>query len=219
MTAAQKALTTVVVLIILVGGIYYFSARPAAPTADTTATTTPNGTATSTATTTANSNTGGLKLVQPDYKKPIVFSADISADIRTELNTDLVKDQAEIAANPLDLQAWTNLGNVHKIGGGYANAALYWEYVTTIYTGKGAPFYSLGDLYQNFLHNYTKAEADYKASIEADPQNVNAYASLYTMYHYTLHDDAKAAAILQQGLTANPGNNYLLGLQKELQSQ
>jgi hypothetical protein len=36
------------------------------------------------------------------------------------------------------------------------------------------------------------------------------------MYHFTLKDDAKAAAILADGLKANPGNTYLIGLQQEL---
>jgi hypothetical protein len=38
------------------------------------------------------------------------------------------------------------------------------------------------------------------------------------MYHFTLKDDAKAAAILADGLKANPGNTYLLSLQSDLQA-
>jgi tetratricopeptide (TPR) repeat protein len=115
--------------------------------------------------------------------------------------------------------AWINLGTIHKQGGDYAAAAVYWEYVASAYSGTGTPFYSLGDLYQNFLHDNAKAEANYLDAIKIQPNNINAYASLYTMYHFTLHDDTKAAAILTQGLKANPGNNYLLGLQAELQAK
>ncbi len=176
-----------------------------------TATTTP-----STATSTTKDGNATPQLVTPDYKKPIAFSASITPDIRTQLNAELKVVQGQIAANPLNIGPWVNLGTIYKQGGDYANAALYWEYVATTYTGKYVPYYSLGDLYENFLHNTTKAETYYKLAITANPQNVNAYASLYTMYHYTLHDDVKAAAILDAGLKANPGNNYLLGLQAEL---
>lgn len=220
MTAIQKFIVTIIVLAAVGGGAYYLTVRPAATAPGQQATSTPSGT-TATTSTSGASNSGGATptLVTPDYKKPIAFSVDIAPDIRTQLNAELKTVQGQIAENPLNPGPWINLGTLHKQGGDYANAELYWLYVTTAYRGKLVPYYSLGDLYENFLHDYAKAEVNYKAAIKTDPQNVNAYASLYTMYHYTLKDDTKAAAILADGLKANPGNNYLLGLQKELQAK
>lgn len=212
MTAIQKLIATIVALVLVGGGAYYFSTRAQAPTTTGTATTTPNGAATST----SNSGQVGSGVVTPDASKPIAFPANISADIRAELNTALKNTQAEIAKNPLSPGPWINLGNIHKVGGDYTNAALYWEYVASAYRGKAVPYLSLGDLYENFLKDTTKAEMYYKLAIQNDPANVNAYANLYTMYHFTLKDDTKAAAILEQGLKANPGNTYLLSLQQEL---
>jgi len=214
MTPTQRLITTLVILLAIVAGLYYYSTRPHGSIPSPISTSSPSASATATSTPNA-----GIKLETPDYNKPIVFSADISADIRAQLNAELATVQADLAKNPLSVKDWVNLGTLHKMGGDYSNAALYWEYLASSYSGTGVPYYSLGDLYQNFLHDYTKAEADYKLAIQTDPTNVNAYASLYTLYHYTLHDDTKAAAILTAGLAANPGNNYLLGLQQELQSQ
>jgi len=216
MTAIQKLIATIAALALVGGGAYYFSTRAQAPTTTGTATTTPNGAATSTTGNSTGSGAVNSGVVTPDASKPIEFSADISADIRVQLNTALKKEQAEIAKNPLSPGPWIRLGTIHKMGGDYANAALYWEYVASVYRGKSVPYLSLGDLYQNFLHDTTKAETNYKLAIQNDPQNVNAYADLYTMYHFTLKDDTKAAAILADGLKSNPGNTYLLGLQSEL---
>lgn len=218
MTALQKFFLTISVLLVLGVGAYFWANRAQAPVApgSETATTTEQSTG---ATSTPNSLQGGtgVKLVTPDYRKPITFSADIAADIRVQLNEQLKIVQAQLDDDPLDIKSWVALGTLYKIGGDYAAAAKYWGFLADSFTGDVVPYYSLGDLYENFLHNTSKAEYYYTKAIEAVPNNVNAYASLYTMYHYTLHDDTKAAAILQQGLAANPSNNYLLGLQGELQ--
>lgn len=212
MTALQKLGLTIGVLAIVGVGVYMVFYRGAAgpgsgPQA---ATSTPNGAATST------NPSAGLTLSTPDYKKPIAFSAGTSVDIRAQLNASLKLVQAQLDKNPLDIKAWVDLGTLHKMGGDYRLAAEYWEYLTSSYSGTGTPYYSLGDLYQNFIKDYAKAEANYLLAVKVQPANVDAYASLYTMYHHTLGDDIKAAAILEQGLKANPGNNYLLSLQAEL---
>lgn len=216
MTATQKLIVTIAALVLVGSGAYYFSTRVQAPTTSGTATTTPNGAATSTQGTATTPGQANSTVATPDASKPIAFSADISADIRAQLNTALKNEQAEIAKNPLNPGPWIRLGTLHKMGGDYQNAALYWEYVADTYRGKLVPYLSLGDLYQNFLKDTAKAETYYKLAIQNDPTNVNAYADLYTMYHFTLKDDAKAAAILADGLKANPGNTYLIGLQQEL---
>lgn len=163
---------------------------------------------------TATSQPGVQKptLLTPDYQKPIAFSADIAADIREQLSASATKAQADIKKNPLDVRAWINLGTYHKMGGDYKAAAEYWEFVASFYSGSSAPNYALGDLYQNFIKDYTKAEVYYLAAIKSNPRNVDAYASLYRLYRYQVGDQAKAAAILEQGLKANPGNNYLESL-------
>lgn len=216
MNPLQKFILTTVVLLACGAGMYYFFSRGPSAAA-------PAGTVTPViagATSTPGSQgSAKVTLVTPDYKKPIAFSSSLSAEIRSQLNAELKTVQAELDKNVLDVKAWVSLGSIHKIGGDYAAAAEYWEYIAGAYSGTGAPYYSLGDLYENFLRDYSKAEANYNLAIKVDKKNINAYASLYTMYHYTLHNDTKAAAILDAGLAANPGNNYLLSLKAELNAK
>ena len=213
MNPLQKFFITTAIVLVLIGLTYYFYVGPRAlgPSEGAMATT-----SVPSATSTANNGNANIQVITPDYFKPIVFSSTVSAAMRAQLNGRLKLVQAELDTNKLDIRAWVDLGTIHKMGGDYAAAAEYWEYVVSTYSGTGAPYYGLGDLYENFLHNTAKAEVNYKMAIEINPKNVDAYASLYTMYHYTLHDDAKAADIIEKGLKANPGNNYLLGLKAEL---
>ncbi len=219
MNPRTTLILTVALIVVVFAGLYFFLRSPFGASSMSTGAPPSRAATSSAATSTAAShNANQILLVQPDYTTPVAYSSDITPTIRTELNQELVTVQAEIKANPLNMGAWTDLGTIHKQGGDYQNAALYWNYVVSVYQGAGAPYYSLGDLYENFLHDYPKAEVDYLAATKTDPQNVNAYASLYTMYHYTLKADAKAAAILTQGLAVNPGNNYLLSLQQQLKA-
>ena len=226
MTTAQKILAAIIAAVVIVGGAYLLTAHPAgAPgTATSTpqaATTTPSRAATSTPVGSASGSVAkpaGTTLVTPDFKKPIAFSASVSADIRAQLNKELATVSADLAKNPLHIQAWINLGTIRKQGGDYQGAREAWEYIADILPTNPVAFNNLGDLYANFLHDNAKAEANFLTAIKLQPKNVQAYADLYTMYHFTLHNDTKAAAILSQGLKANPGNNYLLGLQADLQA-
>jgi tetratricopeptide (TPR) repeat protein len=210
MTALQKFIATIVVLAAVGAGIYFVVTKQAQSTGMASGDSTM-----STSTSTATSQNKPT-LVTPDYKKPIKFSATVTPEIKVQLNTSLKAAQAKIAENPLNMGAWTTLGTLHKMGGDYAVALEYWDYVTSVYQGVGTPYYSIGDLYDNFLNDNAKAEENYLLAIKVNSKNVNAYASLYTLYHFELKNDTKAAAILAQGLKANPGNNYLLSLQQEL---
>jgi len=201
--------TVAIIIIIALGLFFYVRSTPAPSGTGTTATST-----NATSTTDEATSTAAFTLAQPDYTKPIAFDASmgLSSDIQAELNQELATAQAQIKANPLNMGAWVNLGTIHKQGGDYANAALYWEYVTSVYEGPDSPFYSLGDLYQNFLHNNTKAEADYLEAIKINPQNVNAYASLASLYQ-SEGESSQASSTIAAGLKANPGNTYLESLQ------
>src|ERR1043166_1156939 len=100
MTALQKFLITIAIIIALGAGVYYFTIRPHGTITTTEGTATrPPG---------AASSPPAATLQTPDYKKPIAFSSSISADIRAQLNAELKIVQGQIAANPLNMGAWTN---------------------------------------------------------------------------------------------------------------
>jgi tetratricopeptide (TPR) repeat protein len=156
----------------------------------------------------------------PDYKKPIAFNASVSAEVRAALNAQLAQTQAVLAKSPTDFAALINLGTLHKIGGDYTNASIYWAYAHAIFPKSTVPLDNLGGLHMDFIKDYAKAEAEFKASIALDPADTNAYrqlVSLYTLYGYKTKADA--VALVQQGLKANPNNETLLQLQSQLQAQ
>ena len=215
LTPAQALIITVAALILLIGGGYYLFHRgtPSVPDTAGQATSTPSDTA-------SDSGSASIDLAHPKVG-PIAFDASLglTPEIRQELTAQLKEAQSAIAANPLNLHAWLGLGGVYKVGGDYADAAAAWEYILSVTPKDVSANYNLGDLYQNYLKDYPKAEAHYLTVIERKPNDVETYANLYTMYRYQYKTDTSAAAdILAKGLAANPGNNRLLSLQQDLQA-
>lgn len=208
-------------VIILIGAAFYFTQPHAAlaPAGDT-ASTTPSETASSSVS--GSGNTGGVAKVsvaQPSMG-PLQFDPSLNLDssAQAQLSTQLQAIKTEIGKNPLELRAWINLGSVYKLGGDYKDAETAWEYVLSVTPKDVTANYNLGDLYQNYLKDYPNAEQSYLTVIERKPDDIETYVNLYTMYRYQWpKSDAKAAAILAQGLKANPGNQRLLNLQQELQ--
>jgi hypothetical protein len=81
-----------------------------------------------------------------------------------------------------------------------------------------AAYANMADMYMNFAHDNVRAEANFKAAIALAPTYVQYYHDLYNLYHYTLKDNTKAAAILAQGLKAVPNSTELLAVQKQFQA-
>jgi tetratricopeptide (TPR) repeat protein len=203
----RNALVSFAILIVLAGAFYFLFFKPHTPAA----TQNPQGTASSTAATST-----ATAVVTPDYKKPIAFSDKITPEIRADLNKGLAVVQARIDKNKLDLEAWITLGTLYKMGDDYTGAAQAWQFVVDTFAASG-PYYNLGDLYQNFFKDYPKAEGYYRNAIKYGPKNIQAYMSLYTLYHYQYKIGTGAdKAILEEGLKNNPNDAQLLELQKEL---
>ena len=58
----------------------------------------------------------------------------------------------------------------------------------------------------NFLHDYTKAEANYLVGIKDAPSTTAFYKDLFSLYTTTSYKPSNTAAenILKQGISANP---------------
>ncbi len=71
-------------------------------------------------------------------------------------------------------------------------------------------FNNLGDLYQNYLKDYPKAEQAHRKVIELKPDFIQAYINLYDLYRlfYTEKKD-QAVAILREGIMKNPQDTQL----------
>lgn len=141
------------------------------------------------------------KIPVPDFKKPLACT--VGADVCAALAKKYVETQALLAKNDADFWAWIDMGTLRKSAGDYAGAATIWEFVSKQYPGNPTSFANLGDLYANYLKNPAKAEANYLTSIKNYAENANAYRALFDMYS-AQKASAKAIAILEKGIVANP---------------
>lgn len=215
----------ILALVIIVGGFFVFKARTV------TAPTTPAGTVASTTSTNLGNGmvaTGpaGVKieLVDTTVKAPslagtIKIATSLASDVQVAIRTKEEALIAELTKTPSRLDLWLSLGVYRKMAGDYAGAALAWQYVAD--AGPASVTYiahgNLGDLYMNFLKDYPKAEANYKAAIQIKPDFIDYYRSLFTLYRSFYKTNTTAAAdIVAQGLKANPNNKDLLQLQAQL---
>jgi len=214
----------IIVLALITAGIIWL--RPMAPSSVQNATSTPSqeGTTTSLGNgiSVTSNGSGTISAVSgipaPSLTRPISISSSLPTDTASTLRANEETVSAQLKQNPRRSDLWLQLAVDRKVAGDYQGAIDIWNYVakTGPDTVKYIAYGNLGDVYQNFLKDYPKAEMDYKAAIAINPHIIGYYSSLYTMYKYLYKTNTSAAAdILVQGLKANPGNSDLLTLQKQ----
>jgi len=146
------------------------------------------------------------KLIAPDYKASIAYSASINVDARTAIESQFMQTKSAIAKDLLDFDAWIRLGSLHKMGGDYGGAAKIWEYASLRWPTNVVSFANLGDLYQNFIHDYVKAESNWLQEVKNNAPYADAYRNLFTLYTTTTYHSSATAAedILKKGIAASP---------------
>jgi len=216
-----------IIAIIAIAGYFFIYRTPNAPASGTSASSTPITTTIGGVTITGDATVTEVttKPVQaPDFRIPLTFNDSMSAEVRAALIRQFEATVKILEGNKLSFDAWINLGTLRKTTGDYVGAEADWKYVASLYPKSTVPSDNLGGLYLDFLKNYPKAETYYKLSIANDPQDINAYQqliSLYTVYGYPSAQAGKdkALALIEQGLKANPDNQTLLDLRTQLQAQ
>jgi tetratricopeptide (TPR) repeat protein len=129
---------------------------------------------------------------------------------------------ADLKKTPTRLDLWLQLGVYRKIGGDYAGAEEAWMYVSKVGNSEinYIAYGNLGNLYMDFLKDYAKAEANYKAAIAIKPTVIEYYRQLYVLYTSFYKTNTRAAKdIIDAGLKANPNNPDLLTLKAELEAK
>jgi hypothetical protein len=118
--------------------------------------------------------------IKPPAIKPITFSADIPADAKTALQANYQALAPQIQAAPTRVDLWLQLAVLYKIGGDYNDAITVWNYVAAAAPSSSSyiAYGDLGDLYLNFIHDYAKAEVNYKAAVALQPGNADYQAGL-----------------------------------------
>ena len=123
---------------------------------------------------------------------------------------------AQLKIDPNHLAYWMQLAIQRKGAGDYAGAETIWLYTTERWPTDPVSYNNLADLYENYLHDTTKASVYWNKLIAVEPTNSNAYLNLATLYGINLHDAAKAKATVERGLAANPKNSDLEYALKQL---
>lgn len=139
----------------------------------------------------------------PDFRTPVVFSADVGSDVRTIITQRLAALRQKLSGDSYDLAAWTDLGTLHKMAGDYAGAETAWVFITKAAPTHPTAYANLADLYMNFLKDYPKADAMYKKVIALSPDAVDAYISESLLYEGFYKAGGNPETVLKSGLAAN----------------
>jgi lipopolysaccharide biosynthesis regulator YciM len=202
----------IVILVALVIAIAFFRAGSVGPSpnaSQTASTTTQTLTSSSTGTAINITSSPGVTVTQissvalPDFKAPLTCAASVSADRCSALRADAKIQANALSKDSTNFKAWIGLGSDRKQAGEYTKAATAWEYVSTIYPTNVVSFNNLGDLYMNFIHDYTRAESNYLIEIKNKADNPEPYRALYQLY-VLKKNNAAAENILKKGISANP---------------
>lgn len=87
----------------------------------------------------------------------------------------------------------------------YAGAVKAWEEASRLIPESHIPYSNLGDLYQFYLRDFPKAEANLRKAIELFPGYIAGYMNLHELYRYQYKEKAGLADdILEDGLRKNP---------------
>lgn len=218
----NRYILIVIVLVALIAVLYFLHPHATAPDSSI-ATTTSNGASSTVDSITISANgassTGAYTIHMitaadapkaPDYHAPLVFSSSVPADEEASISATFAQAQATIAKTPQDFNAWIALGAARKQAGDYVGAEADWQYVSALYPTNVVSYANLGDLYQNYLHEYAKAVAAYKQQIVNYPKAPYIYDNLYQIYtHEYPVATSTITAMLKAGIAANPDATQL----------
>lgn len=146
--------------------------------------------------------------------RPIMVSAPLAEADRKRAEGK-IKEVSDLIRIDYDMiYAWYDLGAYRRVIGDFDGAAEAWTFGALIRPKGFISYHNLGDLYGFYVKDYPKSEENYFKSIQNNPQNVQGYLDLATIYESVYKEKAnQVESILLRGLEANPGN---IGLQSFL---
>lgn len=95
---------------------------------------------------------------------------------------------------------WMQVGILKKTIGDFEGARDAWEFVGVLWPDGAVSFANLGELYWRYLHDYPKAEKNFRISIKNKPDPLT-YISLADLYQYSYKEKYESADdVLLEGL-------------------
>lgn len=142
--------------------------------------------------------------------RPITISAPLLETDRKQAK-EKIKEMIDLIKIDYDnIYAWYDLGAYRRVIGDFEGAAEAWTFGALIRPKDFVSYHNLGDLYGFYMKDYPKSEKNYLKSIQNNPQNIQAYLDLATIYESVYKEKTdQVENILLQGLQANPGNANL----------
>ena len=142
----------------------------------------------------------------PDFKSSLVCASSINTSQCAQLQSQAAAMSAQLTKTPEDWSLWLGLGIARKTAGDYQGAISAWHYLTVLYPTDATAFSNLGDLYLNYLKDYSASVSNYKIAIKNNPTNLDAYKNIFQVYTTTTYTGGVGAAadILKQGIMSNP---------------
>ena len=153
----------------------------------------------------------------PDINRTLPSTPNLDATIRTGVEERINEMKALIKENPDQLDPWIELGLQWKVLGDIEGTRQAWEYASFIRPNNSLSFGNLGHLYAHELNDLVLAESNYKTAIANDPTLEYMYGQIFELYHYLLKDDAKARAVLEEGLKHVESKENLFALIAQLE--
>lgn len=163
--------------------------------------------ATSTAPKTEKKVSPVISLNIPDFKK-ITIDPSITGTAKEKLTADIRAVITTLDGNVMNPAAWIQLGILRQSAKDYDGAVVAWNFSSTLSPQNATPLLNIANLYGYYRHDNAKAEGYFKKAIAAEPKNGYAYFKAYEFYT-DINDLAKARAVLEQGVAANPGDAQL----------
>jgi len=106
--------------------------------------------------------------------------------------------------------AWYDFGAYRMVIGDYDGAIDAYKFVPLIKSGDYVGYGNLGDIYMNYLKNYSLAEENFLKAIQNNFAYISGYVELAALYENNFEDGRqKAEDLFLSGINSNTGNLYL----------
>lgn len=148
----------------------------------------------------------------PNLERALVFPGDMSSTERGQIRDQIETLVNSLKKDPNSIAPWLELGLLRKQIGDYQGAKEAWEFTKVIRSGDWVAYHNLADLYGYYLRDDREAEQNILSAINLAPEQIQLYVKAAEIYQDVFNDISKARAIVEKGLTANPGNENLLSL-------
>jgi len=110
--------------------------------------------------------------------------------------------------NPELRDEWLQLALLYKAVEDYEGTEEVWIYVSRVWLLDHVAYGNLGDLYMNYLEDFSKAEEYLISALDRKSDSPQYVDNLYILYRFKQNDPDKALDLLLQGVNQLPNEIY-----------